>query len=109
MRRSIFLLSLISFILITACTQQERKGLLPMVTGKPGEVLLVIDPYLWESTLGQYFSDFCNVPFEALPTDEPIYTLIHIPSDGFNRIFKGHRNIILTDISDQYTEPRIIV
>ena len=80
-----------------------------MVTGKPGELLLIIDPYLWESTLGQFFSDFCNEPVEALPADEPSYTLIHIPSDGFTRIFKGHRNIIMTDISNQHTEPRIIV
>jgi hypothetical protein len=80
-----------------------------MVTGKPGEVILVIDPYLWESELGQFFVDFCNVPVEALPVDEPSYTLVHIPSDGFNRIFKGHRNIILTDISNQHTESVIIV
>ncbi len=83
--------------------------MLPMVTGKPGEVILVIEPYLWESRLGQFFVDFCNVPVEALPADEPSYTLVNIPSDGFNRIFKGHRNIILTDISNQYTQSRINV
>jgi hypothetical protein len=38
-----------------------------------------------------------------------INPLIHIPSDGFTRIFKGHRNIIMTDISNQHSEPRIIV
>ena len=109
MRRFIFLLSFILLILITGCFRQERKGLLPMVSGRPGEVLLVIEPYLWESTLGQYFLNFCNEPIEALPADEPSYTLIHIPSDGFNKIFKGHRNIILTEISDRFTEPRIII
>ncbi len=109
MRRIIIVLSFISLILITGCTKKERKGLLPMVTGKPGEIILVIDPYLWESNLGQFFAAFCNEPVEALPSDEPSYTLIHIPTDGFNRIFKNHRNIILTDISNQHTEPRIIV
>ncbi len=109
MRRSIFHLSLVLVILITACKKQERKGLLPMVTGKPGEIILVIEPYLWESKLGQFFADFCNEPVEALPVDEPSYTLVHIPSDGFNKIFKSHRNIILTDISREYAEPRIIV
>jgi hypothetical protein len=109
MRRFIFLLSMLSLILITACSKQERKGLLPMVTGKPGEIILVIDPYLWESDLGKFFVDFCNMPVEALPVDEPSYSLVHIPADGLNRIFKGHRNIILTDVSDQYKESRIIV
>jgi hypothetical protein len=109
MRLSIVLLSFISLILITGCYKQEKKGLLPMVTGKPGEVLLVIDPYLWESNLGQYFIDFCNEPVDALPADEPSYTLIHIPSSGFTKIFKGHRNIIITEISDQHAEPKIII
>ena len=109
MHRSTVFLALFSLVFVTACKKAERKGLLPMVTGKPGEIILVIEPYLWESELGQFFSDFCNVPVEALPVDEPSYNLVHIPSDGFNRIFKGHRNIILTDISSQYTEPKIIV
>jgi hypothetical protein len=109
MRRSILLLSLISIILITGCSKQDKRGMLPMVSGRPGEILLIIDPYLWESNLGQFFTDFCDVPVDALPADEPSYTMIHIPYDGFNRIFKGHRNIIMTDISDQHNEPRIIV
>ncbi len=109
MRRSVLLLSIISIILVTGCTNQDDRGMLPMVTGKPGEVLLIIDPYLWNSNLGQFFTDFCNEPIEALPADEPSYTLIHIPYDGFNRIFKGHRNIIMTDISSQHTQPRIVV
>jgi hypothetical protein len=109
MRTSIFILSMLSVMLISACKKQERKGLLPMVSGKPGEIILVIEPYLWKSDLGQFFADFCNEPLEALPVDEPSYTLVQIPSDGFNRIFKGHRNIILTDISSQYKEPSIIV
>ena len=114
-QKSSFSFTLILFLILGAlilgpgCTKTERKGLLPMVTGKPGEVILVIDPYLWESELGQFFADFCNEPVEALPVDEPSYSLVHIPSNGFNRIFKGHRNIILTDISNQHTESRIIV
>jgi hypothetical protein len=109
MQRTIILLALLIMVTAPACKQKERKGLLPMVTGKPGEIILVIEPYLWESELGQFFADFCNEPYDALPVDEPSYTLVHIPSDGFNRIFKGHRNIILTDISSQYQKPRIIV
>ena len=109
MRNYITLLAMFTMVLATTCIKKEKKGLLPMVTGKPGEIVLVIEPYLWESQLGQFFIDFSSEPVEALPVDEPSYTLVHIPSDGFNRIFKGHRNIILTDISRQYAEPRIIV
>lgn len=99
----------IAILLLASCTQKERKGIKPMVAGKPGEVLLVIDPYLWESEVGDFFIDLCSEPFEALPADEPMYDLVHIPWSGFNKLFKSHRNIFLTKISSQHKEPNIIV
>ncbi len=103
---AIFFLSL---LLLASCMNKDRKGIKPMVTGKPGELLLVIDPYLWESDLGEFFTEFCAEPFEALPVDEPSYDLVHIPSSGFTRLFKSHRNIFLVKIGSSYKEPKIIV
>jgi hypothetical protein len=96
-------------LILTSCIDKDRKGIKIMVTGAPGEVLLVIDPYLWESAVGDFFIDMCTEPFEALPVDEPKYDLINIPSSGLTKIFKSHRNIFLTKISSQQKEPRIIV
>ena len=100
---------LLTVLLLTSCLHKERKGIKPMVSGKPGEVLLVIDPYLWESSLGEFFTKLFSTPFEGLPADEPIYDLIHIPTSGFNKIFKGHRNIFLVKIAGEYREPKIII
>jgi hypothetical protein len=99
----------LGILALSSCMDKDRKGIKQMVTGKPGEILLVIDPYLWESSIGEFFIDFCAEPFEALPVDEPKYDLIHIPSTGFNKLFKSHRNIFLTKISSQHQEPRIVV
>ncbi len=108
--KRIFLPIIILMILtLVSCTNKQRKGIKPMVTGKPGEILLVIDPYLWESDMGGFFIDLCSEPFEALPAEEPIFDLIHIPFSGFNKLFKAHRNIFLIKISSQHKEPRIIV
>jgi len=100
---------LLTALLFSSCLNKDRQGIKPMVSGRPGEVLLVIDQYLWESAVGEFFSEFCAEPFEALPADEPKYDLIHIPSSGFSKLFKSHRNIFLTKISSQHKEPRIIV
>lgn len=100
---------LMSLTVLGSCMDRDRKGIKPMVTGKPGELLLVIDPYLWESEVGTFFVDFCNEPFEALPVDEPMYNLINIPTTGFNKLFKQHRNIFLTKIGSEHGETRIIV
>lgn len=102
-------LSLLAILILSSCIDKDRKGIKPMVSGKPGELLLVIDPFLWESAVGDFFIELCNEPFEALPVDEPKYDLIHIPSNSFNKIFQAHRNIFLTKISSQHKEPRIIV
>ena len=103
------LVFILGIMVFSSCIDKDRKGIKPVVTGKPGEVLLVIDPYLWESSVGEFFIDFCIEPFKALPADEPKYDLVHIPSSGFNKLFKSHRNIFLTKISNQHKEPRIIV
>jgi hypothetical protein len=103
------LAGLLMILLLTSCLDKERKGLKPMVAGRPGEVLLVIDPYLWESSIGEYFTRLFSEPFEGLPADEPIYDLIHIPSSSFNKIFKSHRNIFLVKIGSEFKEPKIIV
>ncbi len=103
------LLSFFLLLFLTSCIDKDRQGIKPMVSGKPGEVLLVIDPYLWESKVGDFFIDLCTEPFDALPANEPKYDLIHIPSSAFTKLFKSHRNIFLTKISSQHKEPRIIV
>jgi hypothetical protein len=109
MKKYIAFLILFISIFGTSCKQKERKALLPKVTGMPGEVLLVIDDHIWKSDLGGFFLETFNEPFEVLPTDEPMYDLVKIPWSGFSKLFKSHRNIILTKISDQEEEPRIIV
>ena len=110
MKNPVFRLVLILLIIFgSACNTKERKALLPRVTGKPGEVLLIIDEYQWESAFGEFFLHTFNKPFEVLPADEPVYDLIHIPSNAFSKLFKSHRNIILIKISEDHKEPRIIV
>jgi hypothetical protein len=106
-----FSIILVVFILLPgmSCKQKEHRALLPKVNGMPGEVLMVIDNYLWDSPLGNFFSETFNQPFEVLPADEPIYDIIHIPWNGFSKLFKSHRNIVLIKISDENKEPRILV
>jgi hypothetical protein len=108
MRRFCAFTAITFFILLGAC-DSEKKPLLPKITGKPGEILLVMDEYHWNSETGEFFRETFSQPVIALPQEEPIYDLVRIPSAGFNNIFKSHRNIILTKISSRNKKPRIIV
>lgn len=107
-RKKLFLL--LALILVLACScHSDKKPLLSSPTGKPGEVLLVCDPYIMDSDLGKYFKELMGRAFEAIPQYEPIYDLVHIPADGFTKIFKSHRNIIIINISRDYTAAKIVI
>lgn len=74
-------------------------SLLPSVSGKAGEVLLVIDKDFWEGASGNAMRDLlaCDCPY--LFMSEPLYDLTNVTPAFFNDLFKVHRNIILMDIS----------
>lgn len=108
MKKNSVFITIFIFLLFTAC-KDNKQPLLPKVTGKPGEVLLVIDQFIWESEIGIFLNSLLTQPFEAIPQEEPLYDPIRISSSGFNNLFKSHRNIILAKISSRNKKPRIIV
>ena len=93
----------ITFALIAILTLVSCKGghktLLPNVSGKAGEVIVVMDKDNWEGNLGAEVRDLlaCDCPF--LPQVEPMYSLVNVTPGGFADLFKVHRNIVVFDIS----------
>jgi len=95
-------------LLLVTC-KKEKQPLLPKVSGKPGEVIIVIDQYIWDSEIGISLNNILTQPFEALPQTEPSYDPVRIASSAFTNIFKSHRNIIIAKISPRNKKPRILV
>jgi hypothetical protein len=95
-------------LLLVTC-KKEKQPLLPKVSGKPGEVIIVIDQYIWDSEIGISLNNLLTQPFEALPQTEPSYDPVRIASSAFTNIFKSHRNIIIAKISPRNKKPRILV
>ena len=69
------------------------------ITGKAGEMIIVISEKAWNSEPGKVMRETLAQPQLALPQDEPIFDLIDIPHAAFKTIFKSTRNIIQTSIS----------
>jgi hypothetical protein len=107
--RKLFLYVPILLLLFSVSCKKDKQPLLPKVTGKPGEVILVIDQYVWDSEIGTFLNTLLTRPFEALPQVEPSYDPVRIASSAFTNIFKSHRNIIITKISPRNKKPRILV
>lgn len=94
---------------LTSCNEEKtRKVLLPNITGKAGEVIVVIDKGNWEGSVGTVLRDSlaCDTPF--LPQREPLFNLVNVPSSAFTNMFQIHRNIIMVNISPSVTEPGVI-
>ncbi len=101
---------LIGIILFTvSCKDNEGSKLLPNVTGKAGEVVLVIEPNQWNSNIGQEFRNKFSQAHPALPQKEPMFDLVHIPYSAFSNIFKTHRTLIFAKIDKKISEAKIVV
>lgn len=82
---------------------------LPNVTGKAGEVVVVIEESDWNSSLGEVFKEILSEEVPALPQTEPVFDLVHIPEKAFTSIFKTHRNLIVMDFGSRYGEAKMNV
>lgn len=94
---------------LISCSEAKRKqALLPNISGKAGEVIIVIDKGQWEGAVGTALRDTlaCECPF--LPQKEPLYTLVDVAPSGFTQMFQLHRNIIIVNINSNVTEPGVV-
>ena len=82
----------------------RREALLPNVSGKAGEVIVVMKKTDWEGALGNVTRDLlaCDCPW--LPLREPLYSLVNIAPADLSNLFKVHRNIVYFDIDPQAVE-----
>ena len=104
-----YLFLAIAAISLISCSEAKRKqALLPNISGKAGEVIVVIDKGQWEGAVGTALRDSlaCDCPF--LPQKEPLYTLVDLAPSGFTQMFQLHRNIIIVNIKSDVTEPGIL-
>ncbi len=94
---------------LASCNRQKaQKALLPNISGKAGEVIIVIDKGAWEGAVGNTLRDTLAADCPFLPQAEPLYTLVNVAPSGFNNMFKVHRNIVLMNINSNVVEPGVV-
>jgi hypothetical protein len=93
--RYFFVSFILSSLLIFGCTTSDIK---PSSSGKPGELLIVIDSLLWKGEPGRILRDSLFTPFPALPQDEPLFRPVIIQPGDFKGILQLHQNILIVEI-----------
>ena len=97
---------------ISSCKINNREATLPPMTGKPGEVVLVMDDQLYKGMAGDSIYNLLCQDELALPQTgyegaEPMFDLVQIPPAAMSDIFRSHRNILFADISSEVKTPKI--
>ncbi|RLD61582.1 MAG: hypothetical protein DRJ01_07655 [Bacteroidetes bacterium] len=107
--KKLFILSLITVIVFTiSCeSKKARTALLPSVSGKAGEVVLVMKEKYKGSEIGKDFKKLFSQEVYGLPQSEPMFNLFFFRHDAFTNILKLHRNIIFTQISPSIKKAKI--
>lgn len=109
------------FSAVSCGSGSSRKALLPNVSGRAGEVVVVIEKSDWESALGNSIRELLASDCPWLIPSEPLYSLANVTPAGFGDMFKVHRNIVLCQVdpqiqkagveihSDVWASPQVVV
>lgn len=93
---------------ICSCGARGTKALLPSVSGKAGEVVVVVDKAIWDGRVGSTIKDNLASDCPFLPQPEPLYTLVNITPSTFTNLFKVHRNLMLVSVEASVSKPGIV-
>lgn len=86
---------------------KNTKALLPNVSGKAGEVLVVMEKADWEGAPGSAARELLASDCSYLAQAEPLYSLANVPHGSFADLFKVHRNIVIFNIGKDRGEQSV--
>ena len=90
------------------CGCKSHGTLLPNVSGKAGEVIVVIEKADWEGAPGNAARELLATECPFLASSEPLYSLVNVAQGGFADLFKIHRNIVYFNIAPQVDSCRVL-
>ena len=109
MKKIPFFFILFTIAIFFSSCFSRTETLKPKVSGKAGELLLVMPERNWISEPGSTFREILTTDKNGLPQPEPLFSLIHVIPDQFAKIFNSHRNIILVSIGPENEKNKISV
>lgn len=104
-------IAIVCMLVLTATVSCKKttKGLRPVVTGKSGELLILINDALWDGAVGDTLRSIINDSQAGLPQNEPLLDILHVSHNGFSSMFKTHRSILDLRISNKVKENNLSV
>lgn len=98
------LISLIIFVFIGCSSSGKRNPeYLPAATGKPGDILVVMDSNQWKDSLGIALRKILKAEIEGLPREEPMFNVIWVQPTRNLSLLAQLRNIMFVFTLDRNT------
>ncbi len=107
MKRILQSFFLMVVMIASSCNWKENQPIHRNITGKAGEIIVVMSKVAWDDVPGNLVRRILAQPQLSLPQEEPLFDLITIPHESFKDIFLPTRNIIQTRISPIVETPGI--
>lgn len=92
--------------LLAACKQGGNTILTPASSGRPYEMLVVMDDAAWERPAGRALFDALDTDVPGLPQSERSFRISQIDDGQYKRAFSIFRNIIMPDIQHIYSQTK---
>lgn len=100
------IIAFFSSLFLFSCTNNNL--FLPSVSGSKYEILIVMEDSQWKAPSGRSLVALLDQDIPSLPQPEPMMKISRCKGIDFTDFLKPSRNILITDISEKYTQPKII-
>jgi len=108
MKKTIHFL-LIGLVLAAMAACGESSQVKSNISGRAGELVVIYDMPLWDTTFINEVKSIIAPTYPALPQREPIFDIVSIQSSSFRHTFKIHRNLVFMQITPDTIPARIVV
>ena len=89
---------------LASCKSSGSSALQQKATGKPGELMLVMDKQYFEAPMGLKLYDLLEDDAPSLPQAEPSLRISRVPTQSFTGFMQLVRNVLIVDVDkDRYT------
>ncbi|MCK9159457.1 MAG: DUF4837 family protein [Bacteroidaceae bacterium] len=98
--------SLVILIVLSFFSCKGKKGgiFIPTSSGRPYELLVVVNPGVWDRPAGIALHDVLSSDVPGLPQSESSFHIMHSSPSDYDATLKLIRNIIVVDIQNIYTK-----
>lgn len=89
-----------------SCSNGKKNVFTPTSSGRPYEVLVVVNPGIWDRPAGRALYDVLDTDVPGLPQAERSFRISYTAPQNYDQILKLFRNIIIVNIDGIYTQPK---